>query len=278
MERIVKGRSATLTKTFSFTPTGNPTVAVTRLADGSTVTTGSVSGTGTTWSYTIPASSNTLLDTYTETWTAVSGGASQTFVDYIEVAGGSLFTLDEAKAIKLGAGSDTLGARGYTDGQIADTRTSVEQAIEAEYGSALVPRYERETLNGSVWVDTNLRVKWPNVRTVREASIAGTSVLSSVEIDGLLGLYYSPTWTVGRRNVIVGYEHGLDRPPERIKRGGLMLLKRWLVEGPVDDRTTSMSNDDGTFSLATPGRGGSIFGLPELDAAIMASPYRVGVA
>jgi hypothetical protein len=93
MERIVKGRSATLTKTFSFTPTGNPTVAVTRIADGTTVTTGSVSGSGTTWSYTIPASSNTLLDTYTETWTAVSGGASQTFVDYIEVAGGTLFTL-----------------------------------------------------------------------------------------------------------------------------------------------------------------------------------------
>jgi hypothetical protein len=61
-------------------------------------------------------------------------------------------------------------------------------------------------------------------------------------------VYYSAGWTVGRRNVIVGYEHGLDRPPERIKRGGLLLLKRWLVEGPVDDRTTSMSNDDGTFS------------------------------
>jgi hypothetical protein len=91
-------------------------------------------------------------------------------------------------------------------------------------------------------------------------------------------VYYSAGWTAGRRNVIVGYEHGLDRPPERIKRGALLLLKRWLVEGPVDDRTTSMSNDDGTFSLATPGRGGSIFGLPELDAAIMASPYRVGVA
>src|SRR3954471_11104768 len=102
MERIVKGRSATLTKTFSFTPTGNPTVVVTRIADGTTVTTGSVSGSGTTWSYTIPASSNTLLDTYTETWTAVSGGASQTFVDYIEVAGDALFTIAEASAIRLG--------------------------------------------------------------------------------------------------------------------------------------------------------------------------------
>jgi hypothetical protein len=28
-------------------------------------------------------------------------------------------------------------------------RTSVEQAIEDEYGAALVPRYERETVNGS---------------------------------------------------------------------------------------------------------------------------------
>src|SRR3954467_4379420 len=108
MERIVKGRSATLTKTFSFSPTGTPTVTVTRIADGTAVTTGGVSGAGATWTYTIPSASNTLLDTYTETWTAVSGGSSQSFVDYIEVAGGTLFALDEAKAIKLGAGTDTL--------------------------------------------------------------------------------------------------------------------------------------------------------------------------
>jgi hypothetical protein len=275
MERIVRGRSATLTKTFTFSPTGTPTVALTRVSDGTAVTTGSVTGAAATWSYTIPSTSNTLLDTYVETWTATTAGVAQTFTDYIEVAGDVLFTLAEASAIRLGTSTDTLGAR-YTTTQITDMRTSVEQAIEDEYGCALVPRYARETVNGST--DVNLRLRWPEIRAVRSATIGGVSTLASVEVDSLFGVYNSAGWTVGRKNVIVGYEHGLDRPPERIKRGGLLLLKRWLVEGPVDDRTTSMSNDDGTFSLATPGRGGSIFGLPELDAAIMASPYRVGVA
>jgi hypothetical protein len=275
MERIVRGRSATLTKTFTFSPTGTPTVTLTRVSDGTAVTTGSVTGAAATWSYTIPSTSNTLLDTYVETWTATTAGVAQTFTDYIEVAGDVLFTLAEASAIRLGTSTDTLGAR-YTTTQITDMRTSVEQAIEDEYGCALVPRYARETVNGST--DVNLRLRWPEIRAVRSATIGGVSTLASVEVDSLFGVYNSAGWTVGRKNVIVGYEHGLDRPPERIKRGGLLLLKRWLVEGPVDDRTTSMSNDDGTFSLATPGRGGSIFGLPELDAAIMASPYRVGVA
>jgi hypothetical protein len=284
VERIVINRSATLYKTFyeggvATDPTGTPTVAVTRLSDGSTVTTGSVvnEAAAGTWSVTISAVVNTLLDTLTVTWTGVVNGIAQKYVDVVEVAGDTLFTLVEAKAIKLGAGTDTLGAR-YTDDQIADMRTSVEQAIEDEYGAALVPRYEKETLNGSPSYDTILRLKWPALRTVRTATVGGTSVLASVEIDTVLGAYYSNGWTPGRSNVVIGYEHGLDRPPERVKRGGLLLLKRWLVEGPVDDRATAMSNDQTTWSLATPGRAGSIFGLPELDAAIQASPYRVGIA
>jgi hypothetical protein len=282
MERILQSAPFTASETFyedgvAVDP-GVVTIGITR-ADGTvlvaplTATAGSGVGART---YALTIANTLLLDTLTLTWTSATKGIRKSM---IEIAGGFLFTLADARAIRLGSSSstDTIGTR-YSTAEVAAMRTSVEQAIEDEYGAALVPRYERETIDGSPLADTNLNLKWPLVRSVREASITGISVLSSVEIDSILGVYYSTGWTAGRRNVIVGYEHGLDRPPERIRRGGLLLLKRWLVEGPVDDRMTSMSNDDGTFSLATPGRGGSIFGLPELDASIQASPYRVGVA
>jgi hypothetical protein len=99
VDRIVVHRSATLTRTFAFTPTGSPTVALTRVSTGASVATGSMSGAGTTWTYTIPASSNTLLDTYVETITATSGGEAQTFTDYIDVAGDTLFDVADARAL-----------------------------------------------------------------------------------------------------------------------------------------------------------------------------------
>jgi hypothetical protein len=84
----------------------------------------------------------------------------------------------------------------------------------------------------------------------------------------------------GLGNITVGYEYGLDRPPQRIKMDALRLCRQWLVNGPVDDRALGVAAPDGAFSfgLATPGRNGSIFGLPDLDAAIQASPYRLGIA
>jgi hypothetical protein len=68
--------------------------------------------------------------------------------------------------------------------------------------------------------------------------------------------------------VIVGYEHGFDFPPARISRAAILLAKRWLVEGPIDDRATSLITEDGTFALTTPGLRGALFDLPEVNAAI----------
>src|SRR5690242_10611676 len=107
MERIVRGRSATLYKTFyadgvATDPTGSPTVTVTRLSDGTTVTTGAVTDEAAagTWSVTIPSTSNLLLDTYTVDWAATVNGSSQEYLDTVEVAGGTFFTIAELNALK----------------------------------------------------------------------------------------------------------------------------------------------------------------------------------
>jgi hypothetical protein len=54
----------------------------------------------------------------------------------------------------------------------------------------------------------------------------------------------------------------------------IRLARQWLVNGPIDDRALGAASPDGNFSfgLATPGRNGSIFGLPDLDAAILSFP------
>lgn len=274
MERIAQGRSATLTRTFSFTPTGTPTVALTRVSDGSPVTASAMTGSGASWTYTIPASSNTQLDTYVVTYTATTGGEAQTFPDYIEVAGALLFTVDEAR--DLAPLNDTSK---YPDEKITAMRTTVEDAIEEEYGTALVPRFRRETFNGSG--TTMLRLRDP-VRAIRSASVGGVdlSVAELAAITTQHGFLAGYTWAAGIGNVSVDYEYGLDRPSERLKMDAILLARQWLVSGPISDRALGVAAPDGGFSfgVAVPGRNGSFFGFPDLDAVISSSPYRTGVA
>jgi hypothetical protein len=273
VERIVRGRSATLTKTFTFTPTGTPSVVVTNSA-GAAVTTGSVSGATTTWTYTIPATSNTLLDTYTATWTAVTGGENQTFTDTIEVAGDTLFTLAEFRSLVSGT---------FTDDEIIDMRTTVEQELEQACGVAFVPRYALETLDGSGGRSLMLR---PMLRVIRSASV-DDSTFSVSDLAYLTlsttGTIYSAsrTWSAGTLNVVVGYEHGYPSVPLGIRRAALMLAKMWLVgnRSPIDDRAATFSaTEGGTYSLVVPGRNGSHVGHPDVDAAIDRYSLRTGIA
>jgi hypothetical protein len=160
-------------------------------------------------------------------------------------------------------------------------RTTVEQAIEEEYGTALVPRYTRETVSGTGYSDATLTLRGP-IRAIRDVVVAGTALTAGQLAvlafeDAWLSGY---TWPLGAGNVTVGYEYGLSYPPPRVRQAAVLLARSWLVRGPVDDRALGAASPDGGFSfgLATPGRGGSLFGLPELDAVVLGSPYRIGVA
>jgi hypothetical protein len=298
MERIVRGRSATLTHTFYSSATAtdptpdSATVTITR-ADGTVLVnaaTATEAGTGKV-TYTVTPAQTALLDKWTVDWVATFGGQSQTFRTFVEVAGDVLFTLSEARALKPLDNTTT-----YTNDTVIAMRTSVEQAIEEACGVAFVPRYELETVSAggsSYWGGgysygpggygpNGLPLKWPKIRAVRSATDSGT-VLTAGELAGLSwtesGILYGRGWTGGYGNVLVGYEHGWDRPPERIRRAALLLAKTWLVAGPVDDRTSTFSSvDGGTYSLVVPGRGGSIFGLPEVDAAVQQYSLTAGVA
>jgi hypothetical protein len=250
---------------------GTVTIGIVR-ADGTVLVTAgtATSGTGSSpRTFNLTTTHTASLDKLQVTWTSTLKG---TLVSYVEVVGGFLFGLAELIAVKP-------PNQTWTTAQMSDMRTTVEQAIEDEYGTALVPRYRRDTLSGDG--TTLLRLRDP-VRTVRAATVTST-ILSTADLALLTnstGFVTGYTWTAGTGNITVGYEYGLDEPPARIRMDAIRLARQWLVSGPIDDRALGAASPDGNFSfgLATPGRNGSIFGLPDLDAVILASPYRALVA
>lgn len=281
MQRVVQGLSATLTHTFysdgvATDPSpATATVTITR-DDGTAVVTAQAAtriGAG-VFTYTLTPADTALLDILTVAWTATFGGQSQVFEDIVEVAGGVLFTLAQARALSP-LGSTTA----YPTATIVEARTMVETALEDACGVAFVPRYRREVIAGSGSATMMLA---PKLRAIRSVTVDGVAV-SAGTLTGIRvlpsGLAYNPAgWTWGVANLDVAYEHGHDFPPPRVSQAALLWCKNFLVKGPIDDRMTSMSSEDGTFAISVPGMRGAMVGIPEVDAVIQQYSLAVGIA
>lgn len=282
MVRIHKAQSATLTHTFYVdgVPT-NPspdtaTVTITR-DDGTAVVTGAATtdtGTGTV-TYTVTPAQTANLDIWSVAWTATFGAQSQVFTDTVEIVGGFLFTIAQARAVKP-LDNATL----YPLAAIVETRTLVEQALEDACGVAFVPRYTREVFDGAGM--STLLAHRPMITALRAVALDGAAV-STTDLATIHGnvngrLYYPATWITGYGNYSVAYEHGYTSPPLRVTQAALLLAKNWLVKGPIDDRTTAFSTEDGTYSLSTPGLRGASFGIPEVDATVQDYSLRAPIA
>jgi hypothetical protein len=284
MERVAQARSATITQTLSVdgTPTdatGTPTIAITR-ADGTVLL--AETSTGVThpdigqYAYTLTPAQTALLDSLAVRWTATLGGQPQTFTDTVEVAGGFAFSIAQARAVRPLDNATT-----YTTARIVEMRTLVEDALERELGYALVPRYSLDWLDyfagGSAWGEIPLRPYTTAVRTLTIDGVAATGM--TLRRPGTV----TPTlrYTTGFArwsDALVGIEHGQPVTEAEATQAALTLAKTWLVSGPVDDRTTALATEDGTFTLSTPGRGGSIFGVPQVDSFVQRASLRAGVA
>lgn len=241
--------------------TGDVDVTVESI-DGTPITTDTATSTGDTGEYyfTLDTTTTADLNLLKVTWDATVDGLAQQIVEWVDVAGGFLFTLAEARQV------DGLDGTKFTDNQIAEGRTLVETALEKALGFACVPRYAYETVT-TYQRDTTLRLGNPYVRSVRTVDGAATDAT----VSGSRQLYLTSGWDEGR--IVVGYEHGLDYPPPEISRAALLLARSWLIDGPVDDRVTTMTNEDGTFNLFTPALRGVRFDLPEVQAVV--NEYRL---
>lgn len=268
MDRIVVFRSTTLTRTFAFTPTGTPTVALTRVSDGTSVTASAMSGSGTSWTYTIPATSNTLLDTYAETITAVSGGVPQTFPDYIEVAGESLFDVSELQALP--------GLSAVTVPAAVKARIRAEQILERRLSIAFVPRYRHAEIHTGD-CSTSLMLSMPRVRAIRSITIDGTALTVGELADLTIGPHLI-TGRIWRGNIVVGYEHGWDAPEEPVRQAALAMAHYYLTSGVIggegiDPRVEYITTPEGRINYGTDG-----LGLPAVQAVLQDYDMSVGVA
>jgi hypothetical protein len=285
----------TLTKTWYVNGTAT---------DVGDITIGIVNGAGTEVVAPLTATTNNADGTYDynlavqgdvsvlrATWTA----ASQSQDDLIEIKGGRLFSEAQARAFDNSA---LTNASTYPDADIAAERERVTELMEAWTGRSWVPRYCRLEALGhggrELWLNSgSTRLSdgtplyrpgraWDTVKVIA-ASVNGTAVtVGNIEVgngrlwrtDGV----WTTTSTSSRYNVVVEFEYGLLVPQDGADRIGLLLARDRLVASNIPDRAISWSDELGTTRLATPGVGGAVSNIPEVNEWVRQHSVRIPVA
>ena len=280
--RVLKTAQVVLSHTFYVdeTPTdaiGAVTYSVKRL-DGTVVASGNATGPSAQHVYTVTVPAQSQLDMLTVDWTGTVGGAAVTARDFIEVVGGFIFGLAEARAVP-----PALDATRYPTDKLAQKRIGVEQECETICGQAFVPRFARVafTLDADARgtsITSKLALPHINVTALRAITVDGAaqSVTGlSVSQSGVLrGLVWTGT-IIGSR-IIVEYEHGMDYPPEDLKDACMLRLRSRLTQGDsgVPQRALSFSvQDGGVYRLSTPSA--TKTGIPDVDGVY--ERYTIGM-
>lgn len=276
--RVLRTAKTTLTRTFYLDEvptdaTGNVVVTIER-EDGTAVQSGNATGpVANVYSYVFNGLD--VLDRLTVSWAATVGGDAIVLdQDVIEIVGGFYFGLAEARAI------DTIfttpaGLLRYPLDDVKEVRLWTEDEAEQICEQSFVPRFERETLTGIG--DRPLRLKWPWLRAVRALLVDGVAY-SPTELTALgtdpLGLIrprfcWPPVYVTGPGNIVVEYEHGLDRPPPDMLRATKTRWRSLMFErksrSPLPDRSESFTRTEVglvKYGQETP----RTTGIPSVDA------------
>jgi len=280
---LIRGMPATLTVTVTdgsgaVVDPGTVTVTVTR-HDGTTLFNGAASGSGANpRTVSLDASDLAQLDRLTVTAEASAFGEASAV---IPVVGAPLFWVSEARDFDQGQLADSTR---FPDDVIVALRARIREAFTSVTGRRFVPELVDVTLDGSgsgllILPDVEiraLRAIW--IREVVTWQELDASQLAAVAIaePGML-VRTNDIWPEGIANVRVRYEAGMERVPLEIRRAALRLAASYMgaLSSNLPDRALSLSDELGTFRLATPGVGGSWFGLPEVDAVLQR--YRVHI-
>lgn len=276
--RVLQTTAVTVSHTFTVDETsmdaaGAVTATVKRL-DGTAVASGEATH-GSTGVYTFALPASPLLDTWTLDWAGTIAGAAVVVRDYVEIVGGFLFSVPDAR---VDMSIPSSGAAAVSTAKAAAKRVEVEQTCEKICRRAWVPRFHRFLLNGSG--GSSLVVPDLYVRAVRAVSVADAFGQPLVPLDagslaavaaldeGVLFRDDCAIWPAGHRNVLVEYEYGADMPPEEVASNA-ELHWRSILNRPksgVPDRAQSFTTvDGGVYRLTMPGADST--GIPDVDAA-----------
>lgn len=278
LTRVVVGQAVTLRHTFLLdeeTPvdvSAGSVAVVVRDPAGAAVASGTAThgGTGVYTFVLPPQPAVTLL---TVTWTGTISGNLTTVTDLVEVTGGTFFTI----AYIRNADTQLADPVEFPTAALVAARLETEIECEDICGRAFVPRYWRETLDGTGTSDVLLGK--PDVRTIRSAAVSPRAGLPpaaftadqlaalAVTADGMLRRTDSGFWTEGIANVVLEAEFGLDSPPQPLREAALVRLRSLANKhrSMVPDRASSFTSvDGGTYRLTLPKRKST--GIPDVDA------------
>lgn len=263
MGRFQVGRPVTLSHTFiddesALTPE-SVTVTVTRAGASAPATTGTAGPTDDVYQF-----SAGLLPqgVYVVRW---DGGATAVDTEYIEVTGGALFTVPELRGT-----DEALTLQRYPTDEVKLARLIVEGEFERITGRSFTPRTLYVAASGLPECGELLPL-----RDIASMTVLGDSP-GALEFDRIEAFAWSPELPSGTTGVEIDY--GFRSVPDSIKRAGLTYA-RWLLledRSGIPDRATSFQPEvGGTYTLATPGRGGAETGIPTVDAVL--TGYRFDV-
>lgn len=271
MVRMLATTKVTLSHTFyaDEVPTdaaGAVTATVKRL-DGTDAGSGTATHT-TTGTYTRDIT-GASLDTFTVDWSGSVGGSNVVVRDFVELVGGFFFGTGEYR-------DEFKPAASWTAAKLAAKRTEVEVECERICRRAFVPRFKRYLLDGSG--DHDLVVPDMYLRTVRAASVSSSGpagpfvaltagqLAALAPLDSGVIVRTDDVWPLGRRNVIVEIEHGMDYPPEDIRSASKLRLRSILprASSGIPDRTLSFTDPTGgTYRISLPTAEKT--GIPDVD-------------
>lgn len=219
-----------------------------------------------TFTHTLTPANTAQLNVLTARWTATVAGQAETRETQIEVVGGEYFTIADARRLKTLENTERFPAA-----DILFARDVAADALENACGVAFLPRFRRQTLSGDD--STTIRLDRRRVRALRQITVDGVALtageLALVIPTASRTLYRAAGWANGVENITVAYEHGFSYPPARVARAVLLLAKRFLIDGPVSDRTIRQSDPSGASEwFVTAGVRGAIFDVPEANAVV----------
>lgn len=256
--RVPVSVEITLTKTFYVDegpddPSGGVAVTVKRL-DGTEVQSGAATDATGVGVWTFALQERADLDLLKVEWLATGlAGANVTVVDWVEIVGAHFFAIGEVRAIH----PDLTTSR-FSTADLVARRIECEIECEDIRGFAQVPRFARAVVSGTGTSELVVPHFYP--RVLRSVAYDGAAVgLGSVALrhSGVLIRTDGEVWPAGHQNVIVEYEHGLDFPPETVRRAALRRMRWWATQDKsgIPERAVSWQTAEGggVFRLATPG-------------------------
>jgi hypothetical protein len=229
-----------------------------------------VSGTATnvtTGVYKFTLAAQSSLDLLTVAWSGTFSGATRTFRTVAEIVGAEVATVAEIRSME----TELADAAKFPDDAIQLSLNHALDAFGRYLGFDLVPRYRRDTLDG--YKSNTIKLARQHVNTITSATVDGSTVSTATWVTSPSGLIRDTNYgfTYGVGNVVVTYEAGLLSIPGDLHWAYTQYVRYLLIHAKsrVDDRATSMSDGEMTFSLAQAGRN-RLTGIPVVDEVLNA--------